>query len=55
MTEQITKLGRYNVLGVLGSGAMGCVFEGVDPNLNRRVAIKTIKVENLSQTDADGD
>lgn len=53
MTEQITKLGRYNVLGVLGSGAMGCVFEGVDPNLNRRVAIKTIKVENLSQKDAD--
>lgn len=27
---------------------MGLVFEGRDPNLDRRVAIKTIKVENLS-------
>ena len=27
---------------------MGLVYEGRDPNLDRRVAIKTIKVENLS-------
>ena len=43
------KLGRYDLLRVLGKGAMGLVYEGRDPNLDRRVAIKTIKVENLSE------
>ena len=42
------KLGRYDLIRVLGKGAMGLVYEGRDPNLDRRVAIKTIKVENLS-------
>lgn len=42
------KLGRYDIIRVLGKGAMGLVYEARDPNLNRRVAIKTIKVENLS-------
>ncbi len=28
---------------------MGIVYEGKDPNLDRRVAIKTVKVENLSE------
>ena len=37
---------------VLGKGAMGLVYEGRDPNLDRRVAIKTIKVENLSDDEA---
>ncbi|MEO8857168.1 MAG: protein kinase [Burkholderiaceae bacterium] len=44
----INKLGRYDLIRVLGKGAMGLVYEGRDPNLDRRVAIKTIKVENLS-------
>ena len=43
------KIGRYDVVGVLGSGAMGWVYECWDPNLDRRVALKTIKVENLSE------
>ena len=43
------KLGRYELTRVLGKGAMGLVYEGRDPNLDRRVAIKTIKVENLSE------
>ncbi|MBE7369210.1 serine/threonine-protein kinase [Ramlibacter pallidus] len=45
----LKKLGRYEVLRVLGKGAMGVVYEGRDPNLDRRVAIKTVKVENLSE------
>ncbi len=44
----LKKLGRYDLIRVLGKGAMGLVYEGRDPNLNRRVAIKTIKVDNLS-------
>ena len=43
------KLGRYDLLRVLGKGAMGLVYEGRDPSLDRRVAIKTIRVENLSE------
>ena len=48
----IKKLGRYDLIRVLGKGAMGLVYEGRDPNLDRRVAIKTIKVENLSEEDS---
>ena len=44
----LNKLGRYDIIRVLGKGAMGLVYEARDPNLDRRVAIKTIKVENLS-------
>jgi serine/threonine protein kinase len=41
-------LGRYELTRVLGKGAMGVVYEGRDPNLDRRVAIKTVRIENLS-------
>jgi serine/threonine protein kinase len=44
---QYKKLGRYELLRVLGKGAMGVVYEGRDPNLDRRVAIKTIMVDDL--------
>lgn len=42
------KLGRYELVAVLGKGAMGVVYEGRDPNLDRRVAIKTIMVDDLA-------
>ena len=45
----LKKLGRYDLIRVLGKGAMGLVYEGRDPNLDRRVAIKTIRVEDLSE------
>ncbi|MEO8545720.1 MAG: serine/threonine-protein kinase [Burkholderiaceae bacterium] len=44
----LEKLGRYDIIRTLGKGAMGMVYEARDPNLDRRVAIKTIKVEHLS-------
>ena len=36
------KLGKYEVLGELGHGAMGVVYRARDPMINRLVALKTI-------------
>jgi serine/threonine-protein kinase len=36
-------LGRYQVVEVLGGGAMGTLFRGWDPRLDRPVAIKTVR------------
>jgi len=48
----LKKLGRYDLIRVVGKGAMGVVYEARDPNLDRRVAIKTISVDALSEQEA---
>ena len=50
--EELKSLGRYTLDRVLGKGAMGVVYEGVDPRLNRRVAIKTILRSHLDEATA---
>jgi serine/threonine protein kinase len=45
-TLELSKLGRYELRRILGRGAMGVVYEGFDPNLGRRVAVKTILKSN---------
>ncbi len=39
-------LGRYEVVRELGKGAMGIVYLGKDPKINREVAIKTLRFED---------
>ena len=47
------QFGRYDVIGLIGEGAMGRVYRAFDPLANRPVAIKTIKREHLSQETVD--
>ena len=42
--ETLRALGKYELRGTLGSGAMGTVLEGWDPNIARKVAIKTVNL-----------
>ncbi|QJR16138.1 serine/threonine protein kinase [Usitatibacter palustris] len=41
------KIGKYKITRALGKGAMGMVYEGFDPIIERRVAVKTILAEYL--------
>ncbi|MFN0162468.1 MAG: serine/threonine-protein kinase [Burkholderiales bacterium] len=43
----ISKLGKYLIRRELGRGAMGVVYEGFDPVIERTVAIKTIRADQV--------
>lgn len=45
----LEKIGRYNIVKPIGKWAMGVVYEAHDPNIRRHVAIKTIRVDHLSE------
>lgn len=44
-------LGRYEIIKELGKGAMGTVYLGVDPKINRKVAIKTMALSQEFEAD----
>ncbi|HEU4685294.1 MAG TPA: serine/threonine-protein kinase [Nitrospira sp.] len=44
-------LGRYKVLNELGRGAMGIVYLGKDPTIQRFVAIKTMRLDQIEDAD----
>ena len=47
MAQHPQAIGKYRIARPLGKGAMGMVYEGFDPIIERKVAIKTILAEYL--------
>ncbi len=43
------KIGKYEIIGILGKGAMGIVYKAKDPDISREVAIKTIRFDLISE------
>src|SRR5216684_4208218 len=41
-------IGRYQLLGEIGRGAMGVVYRAQDPAIGRVIAIKTIRLADLT-------
>src|SRR3954454_8844453 len=39
---EIAQIGKYQIVGQVGEGAMGVVYRATDPMLNRPVAIKVM-------------
>jgi len=46
--KTLETIGKYKVLDTLGQGAMGVVYKALDPDINREVAIKTVRFDMLS-------
>jgi WD40 repeat protein/tRNA A-37 threonylcarbamoyl transferase component Bud32 len=43
------RLGRFELLRVVGKGAFGTVYEALDPHLKRTVAVKVPRTDNLPE------
>ncbi len=55
LTHTPPKIGRYEILGEIGRGAMGTVYQARDPLIERTVAIKTVALTQLRQEGADAE
>ena len=51
MSELPENIGKYQIRSSLGEGAMGVVYEGFDPDIERRVAIKILHPHLVTEKD----
>jgi len=45
-----SRVGRYEIFGVLGTGAMGVVYRARDPQLDRALAIKLVRTDGAGRS-----
>jgi tRNA A-37 threonylcarbamoyl transferase component Bud32/tetratricopeptide (TPR) repeat protein len=48
---KMKNIGKYKITSILGKGAMGIVYRALDPDINREVAVKTIRFDLISEED----
>ena len=46
---KMKNIGKYKITSILGKGAMGIVYRALDPDINREVAVKTIRFDLVSE------
>lgn len=49
MAQDPDRIGKYEIVELIGRGGMGAVYKGFDPAIRRNVAIKAINKESLDE------